>query len=679
LGTTVLAGTLLWVLLGGAVAAAHEIDPRSKVVHRDGKTFREETHGDPLDMADGDAGAAPFRAAGPDRDLAAVSPSPWCGTERSTDFTATSLGANPAIKVVYAHPSDRNNFGSYKNFIQDDIKGAIDRVASVSGATKTLRVDLGTDCATNPLNYVDIQSIPLASTAATYMALAPTTRFNQIKSEVAAALGVQGGLRNIAVYADGVGSPGGDGVAGIGTSPQDDSADPSNATNDGDRYAEVFGSATGTGDFYSGFQAYAGEFVLHEISHTLGAVQDSAPHTTGAGHCTDEPDVMCYDDGGPTSTITTPCNPPFTPSHEAYDCNLDDYFRPNPLAGSYLATHWNIQNSQFLCPLARCQTAGNPPNAVLGGQSHGHVGVPFTLNAGGSTDDTGIAAYHWDLDADSVFEVATGATPTVTRTFDNAGFPANSAVTYPFKVNVTDTDGAIDNATRNFTVFPPLQISATVSNVAPAVGEQVTFDGSGSADPDGEPVSFAWDFDGNGSVDSTAAQAATSYPAAGSFNATLTIADSVGASAVAGTTVNVAGGGGSQLARVATLAISPGSFRAEASGPSAKNAARKGTTVRFSLNSAAAVGFTVERKAKGRKVGRKCRKPSRRNRGKRRCTRFQKVRGSFSRNGKAGSNRFHFSGRMAGRKLKRARYRLVALPKGTPKGLATRTPFRIVR
>ena len=36
----------------------------------------------------------------------------------------------------------------------------------------------------------------------------------------------------------------------------------------------------------------------HEIGHNLGAVQDSAPHSSLAGHCYESLDVMCYADGG---------------------------------------------------------------------------------------------------------------------------------------------------------------------------------------------------------------------------------------------------------------------------------------------------------------------------------------------------------------------------------------------
>ena len=35
----------------------------------------------------------------------------------------------------------------------------------------------------------------------------------------------------------------------------------------------------------------------HELTHTLGAVNSRAPNATPNGHCTDDYDTMCYDDG----------------------------------------------------------------------------------------------------------------------------------------------------------------------------------------------------------------------------------------------------------------------------------------------------------------------------------------------------------------------------------------------
>jgi glucose/arabinose dehydrogenase len=60
------------------------------------------------------------------------------------------------------------------------------------------------------------------------------------------------------------------------------------------------------------------------------------------------------------------------------------------------------------------------------------------------------------------------------------------------------------------------------------VGVTVQFSGAGSADPDGDGLSFEWDFNGDGVVDSTVADTSYTYPVAGLYVATLTVSDGNG-------------------------------------------------------------------------------------------------------------------------------------------------------
>jgi hypothetical protein len=82
----------------------------------------------------------------------------------------------------------------------------------------------------------------------------------------------------------------------------------------------------------------------HELFHMLGAVDAAAPNSTGHGHCTDEFDIMCYEDSA-HSEMRQVCGGEWD---QLLDCNGDDYFNPSPAPGSYLATHWNTYNSRFL-------------------------------------------------------------------------------------------------------------------------------------------------------------------------------------------------------------------------------------------------------------------------------------------------------------------------------------------
>ncbi len=139
--------------------------------------------------------------------------------------------------------------------------------------------------------------------------------------------GDKGSNERYVVYYD---SPSTTGAAGTGhVFTSDSSAGAGNQNNKGGLYSIEYRFDLGGGVPHW-------EVLVHEIMHTMGAVVNAAPHSSGVGHCNDGADVMCYDDGGPTSKYKeTFC------AAKVLDCNRDDYFNPAPAAGSYLATHWD--------------------------------------------------------------------------------------------------------------------------------------------------------------------------------------------------------------------------------------------------------------------------------------------------------------------------------------------------
>lgn len=127
------------------------------------------------------------------------------------------------------------------------------------------------------------------------------------------------------------------------------------------------------------------------------------------------------------------------------------------------------------------------------------------------------------------------------------------------------------------------------------------------------------------------------------------------------------------------LDINPLSFAARRIGPAITNNFPS-TSISYRLNTNAQVRFTVGARRGGRRVGSTCRRPTRALRGRRPCTRYVRVRGSFAHDGTAGTNSLRFSGRLSGRSLGLGRYRLFAEPRNsTGQGRTLRQSFRVIR
>jgi hypothetical protein len=351
----------------------------------------------------------------------------WCGTPTATDRP----GLGPAIKVVYVHASDDpDRFAQFADLIQSDARLVTDSVLLASGGARSVRFDVGTACGAN---YLDVATIALPGTRATYAALPLQRRLERVHSEVVAALGPSVTPRNVLIYGDELAVE--EGVTGVAMRPSDDRPGPDNSANRGGFAGLVLGD--GTAEFGTSHQTTA----EHELLHTLGAVQDSAPHATGLGHCWQGVDVLCYPDGsGKELVLSCPDAAPTT-----IDCGSDDYFSPAPAPGSYLAQHWNVNDSVFLCAPAQCMDpSGNlSPVASFAATPNG---LTVHLDATASVDPEGpIAAYAWDVDGDGNAD-ATGAV--IDHTFPRAGV-------YGIRLTVTDTSGATAKASRALTVTAP--------------------------------------------------------------------------------------------------------------------------------------------------------------------------------------------------------------------------------
>jgi hypothetical protein len=97
----------------------------------------------------------------------------------------------------------------------------------------------------------------------------------------------------------------------------------------------------------------------------------------------------------------------------------------------------------------------------------------------------------------------------------------------------------------------------------------------------------------------------------------------------------------------------------DTAGPVIRDVRVAGRRISYSLSEAASVTFRLEKAAKGRRVRGKCRRQTRRNRSRPRCSRYVRLRGSFTDTGTAGANERGLPRRVGGRRIGPGRYRLV--------------------
>ena len=374
---------------------------------------------------------------------------PFCGVERTSDAPGAAGGA-PHIKVIYAYASDvGDRFDLYGSAIQRYTKAAAAKVALSSD--KTLRLDRGSSCGDA---FLDIRTVALGHPVAAY---ATRSVLEDIQSRLPDRPGV--GYLVFVDFALPVLT------AAAGSWAEDDSPWATNIANVAphSRYAYLEGGGV---DFF-GTEQLASQYadqVLHEVMHTLGAVQPSAPHFSGGAHCYEIYDVMCYTPKDGTadvflrnceiiSALPNPGKP--------LDCGEDDYFNPSPARGSYLATHWNVYDSGFLCSLARCDRTPAAPTARLAVVAGDEQSV--TVSAAASSDPDGaVVSYVWDLDGDGVYDTAGPATQTV-------AVPGRGA--RRVTVAAVDDDNLVDTATITIDQrSAPGQVGSTGTGGEPAGG-----------------------------------------------------------------------------------------------------------------------------------------------------------------------------------------------------------------
>ena len=206
------------------------------------------------------------------------------------------------------------------------------------------------------------------------------------------------------------------------------------------------------------------------------------------------------------------------------------------------------------------------------------------------------------------------------------------------------------------------------------------------------PVSTSWSFGDGSSADG--GQVSHAYAAPGRYEVQVTLTDGAGNTASATRAVDVA------APAVATDVLAPGvtGYRVGARRFSVTRTATpvdavasavpRGTSFTYTLSEAARGRLTIARAEKGVRVGRACRKRTRKllaelKRKKQRvrnCTRYVRA-GVLTRTSRQGANRVAFSGRIGRRALKVARYRatLVATDGAGNASPPRNVTFQVVR
>ena len=211
------------------------------------------------------------------------------------------------------------------------------------------------------------------------------------------------------------------GMCGIGSTMPDDRATLTNDNNTLTGFARIDRGCWGGG------------VEAHELFHTFGAVQNSAPHSNQAGHCFDEIDAMCYPDGsGVKMKVLCP-----SALEWQLDCGHDDYFNPRPKAGTYLARKWNTARSRFLEPTVAPPTE---PVVDLPGRANRLAGLKWAVSAASSASgNRRIARWKWQalqLGSDTAVPQCRFSDPTVAA----PKFWCSATVSGTFQMAVTVWD-----------------------------------------------------------------------------------------------------------------------------------------------------------------------------------------------------------------------------------------------
>jgi PKD repeat protein len=305
------------------------------------------------------------------------------------------------------------------------------------------------------------------------------------------------------------------------------------------------GSPHGTGATPSHTYAAAN---LYNVSLTVtdnNGLTDSDSSTADIGTESQPPDAVA---GGPyEGTVGVPVSFDGSASDDPDSVIVDwDWaFGNGEFGGGETTTYTYVESGRYIVRLMVTDDTGATGNdfttatissesnlspiADAGAPSTGVVGEVVNFDGSASVDPDGtVVTYDWDFgDGD------TGTGATTSHTYSEADI-------YIVTLTVTDDGGVTDSNITAASIDASNQRPVANANgpYTGAANVAVSFDSTGSNDPDGTIAAYDWDF-GDGSPHGTGAAPSHSYAAGGNYNVILTVTDNDGVPAEDLTTADI--------------------------------------------------------------------------------------------------------------------------------------------
>lgn len=161
----------------------------------------------------------------------------------------------------------------------------------------------------------------------------------------------------------------------------------------------------------------------------------------------------------------------------------------------------------------------NPPTASFTANCDG---LACTFDASGATDNGTVVAYKWEFGDGAASDWSGSKT---------AGHTYAVGKTYTVKLWVKDNDGEVSDVnSKDVAITAKPNRAPTASFSATCTGDTCTFDGSASADADGNVTTYTWDFGDNSAA--SGAKVEHKYLTYGPFQVKLSVTDDKLASGV---------------------------------------------------------------------------------------------------------------------------------------------------